>query len=95
MSAYPFKSVYTFANNFCGFCIDIVNVTGRILRIFYLWLCSLQPSVRLSSGTTIKPERFAANLNASNNYDWWQMAVGHASFAGRQFATRLSLQMAI
>lgn len=28
MSAYPFKSVYTFANNFCGFCIDIVNVTG-------------------------------------------------------------------
>lgn len=29
MSAYPYKSVYTFAKNFCGFCIDIVNVTSE------------------------------------------------------------------
>ncbi len=28
MHAYPFKSVYTFENNFCGFCTDIVNAVG-------------------------------------------------------------------
>lgn len=32
MHTYPFKSVYTFANNFCGFCIDIVNVTWAHFR---------------------------------------------------------------
>lgn len=37
MHTYPFKSVYTFENNFCGFCTDIVNVVGaRSIEIILL-----------------------------------------------------------
>lgn len=58
MHTYPFKSVYTFENNFCGFCTDIVNVISAYFKKILLLI---------QTHTTQRQSLF--RRNASNTCD--------------------------